>query len=448
MADSSEKSKPILSRREAIRVGTAGFATGFLGFILGRGQQSPPTETPRHPAVATATPMAPSSPATTEPTKILPTETPIKKELAPKLVDGMETWGAEKPLSREEARSLIDQLNSKQTEVRPDTYYGSFFITKSVLAEFVKDNQGESYQSFLARHEQTLNKMLGRDDYPTKIKFRRLVILADDTSIGQQEFVADVKDSDGGWTFYTPYKPSASSYYDTQEKIDYGLLHEIGHSTLHLPDGYSVDFDNINSAAVQDLTKEWQSYHGSWRPDIGLDLMSAEKHSIKTHTQLQLNRRLPNDVHNRANQKEAAWAFPSEVPAVVNFDFGTGLAGSRVEIYRSYEVDPDKRESHFTRKKDLRSLGIIEISQNGKVSLEKDQLFPTTPEQMIEAESAVLLFKFGHGQGKKYFRWMDVRDFNIAYWLGKRDEVTMKINGATAADNPETFAWQIVYGEP
>ena len=48
--------------------------------------------------------------------------------------------------------------------------------------------------------------------------------------------------------------------------------------------------------------------------------------------------------------------------------------------------------------------------------------------------------------GERSYRWMDIRDFNIPYWIGNKEHVTMVFKSATEKDDPKTFDWRILYG--
>lgn len=457
MADNSEKHKPVITRREAFRIGAASAITGLLGYALGRGKgaDSPPAEMPTPSPIAEATRLPnPTQSPSPSPTKQA-TETPhainaeaSKQEFLPRLINELETYGHQQPLSKEEWNRLKKQLNSTPSEIRPDTYYGTFFINHNVYTQFLLENNNESIQSFLLKHEQKLNQMLGVGDEQSRAKFRRVIVLKDEDKIEIGEVGGQLKDSDGDWFFSTPYKLGQAAYYDKTERIDYGLLHEVGHSMLYLPDQYSLDFQNDQATAVADLPKQWQVYHASRRNDISNDLMSAGRF-LNKYSLMQLRRRLPTqDVHNKEKSREGNWFFPNEIPARINLDFGSQFAGAKMQICRSFEPNPDKRPSPYERKKDLGVLGEFTLSPDGLIKFNRDKLLHPTQDKVIEAEISTLLLKITDNKGEKYVRWLDVRDFNIAYWLGHKDEANMKMKAASKTDTPEGFNWEIQYSKP
>lgn len=374
--------------------------------------------------------------------------------LESKIVDGLETYGDEKPLTKEQLPELYEKLNSVEQEMRDDTYYGTIFVAKSTYANFRNIMKGESFQAFLKRHENVFNQMVHEQPYPdtNKLSIRRLVVIDKvfGTNVLNTYLSEFIKDSDGGWDFNSRYVPATSyDYYDKDSRIDYGLLQELGHSVLHLPDHYVLDFktdDQLPQGELEDsLPVQFREYRTSLRKDLGGDLMSnpGAKY-IGLHTNLQLLRRIERkDVHNnKKNIPETSWSFPYEIPQTITFSFGKEHTDAYVKIFRTDFVDPNDR-----RKKTLKLVDTYLSTEDGELILTKDKLFrlPQNDYNLLYAHEATLLFKITGLDGEHSYRWLDIRDFNIPYWQGHRDHVTMSFNLASEKDEPNSFDWTIKY---
>jgi hypothetical protein len=67
-------------------------------------------------------------------------------------------------------------------------------------------------------------------------------------------------------------------------------------------------------------------------------------------------------------------------------------------------------------------------------------------EAKVPLKEGVLFIKVTNGD-ETWFRWMDIRDFNLAYWHGFTNSVLMRMDLASAADDPNQFSWEIKYRE-
>lgn len=391
------------------------------------------------------------------------TPTPTKTQeatdyLESEIIDNVETYGDKNPLTQAQLTKLYEKLNSVvEREMRDNTYYGSISVGKATYESFrnIMDG-GESVQAFIKRHEAVFNQMVHEQPYPdtNKLSIRRLIVLDDGVEIPHFSLNEFIKDSDGGWNLGSKYVPTEADYYDKNLRIDYGLLHELGHAVFHLPDQYSLDFikhnDTDTNPLLVNMPSKWTKYGAYDRIDIGKNLMGAqlqrkEDRRIGLHSNLQLLRRAPsNEVHiNKRYVTEALWKFPYELPQTVTFSFGKEYENATVQVFRTVSavVPTDKQK---------KALELVETYVNpvdGELTLSKEKLFqpPQNEYNLIESENATLFIVITGLDGELSFRWMDIRDFNIPYWQGHRDHVTMNFSLASEKDDPNTFDWTIKY---
>lgn len=165
---------------------------------------------------------------------------------------------------------------------------------------------------------------------------------------------------------------------------------------------------------------------------------------IGLYTNLQLLRRIKsNDVHN--NKKtglEASMRFPYEIPQMVTFSFGKRYRNANVQVFRTVSAVPGDKQ-----KKTLELVNTYVNSVDGELTLSKEGIFepPQNQDNLVESENATLLFLITRLNGEKSWRWEDIRPFNIAYWKGYKEHVSMSFNLASEKDDPKTFDWTIKY---
>src|SRR3989344_870582 len=217
----------------------------------------------------------------------------------------MEIIGSDKPLSEQELSNYIKTTNEKPTEMPENVTYGTIFVSKKAYKDFSK-NLSETFESFIQRHALTMSHLLKQADPPTNnFTIRRIIILEDKVgspnSFSQDWAEKGIKDSDGAWFFGEAYNPSSSAYFRKEDNIDLGLLHEWGHTILHLADQYKLDYNNADSTSIDrivtQLPASWRKYIGSYRNDM-LDLMASTSPQFNRFTALQLERRRKRGSHD------------------------------------------------------------------------------------------------------------------------------------------------------
>jgi len=403
----------------------------------------------------------------------------------PKVINGIETWGYQRPLSQTELYQLLLNSNAvfegRKEVLEEGQFYLSVFIPQKAYQSLLNN---ESPQSFLLRHVNRLDRMIksgNRYTNDTLIKglaIRRLVVIEDgvDAPVSHQRArrYAGFKDSDGLWEIDASYTPEKSSYYHADEKIDYGLLHEWGHRVLYLPDQYALDAsiselgsqspDN-NIPEIMELSSKrsnqpiiqsvnaftgvphaWQEYITSKRNDrFGNTLMNSSYNKFGPYESLQLYRRVKGKWTHKFEwlTSEAMWDFPNEVPAKTIVTFGKDYAGSDLKIYRT---------DGFYDSKQLENAPIFsgKLDTGGSVNIynpfENTYMYaPGLPTQFVPSYRGDLFIKVIKPDGTIYFRWFDIRELNAAFWLGQTDAVGITMNLAAVDETPESFHWNTEY---
>lgn len=350
------------------------------------------------------------------------------------------------PLSQTQLDKFIEQVNSNPLPKEEDTYYASFFVPESVYTRWSKKSK-YSFEIFLNSHVGEVNKMLKPAGY--KFLVRWFLVVQDGVAVpaswDETWLREGLKDSDGRYYFDDPkYDPGKSSYF--QNGYDYGLPHEIGHQVFHLKDHYDLDRDlrwkgivlplSLNGAHYSTLV-----YRAADRADQSNDLMSGGNGTeIRTYTKLQLaRRRTQGFVHNFKRELWDYEGWPIEFPQRVQMKFYDGakpLTVSKLEVYTIFN-SPDKKDTFLSKSP------YVCTPDN---FIPKKALSPHG--NYILNGEAVLLLVIKDKEGKSYLRWTDIRDFNIPYWQGFTDNVTMRLQAMSLTrdyDAPLSFNWGIGY---
>lgn len=372
------------------------------------------------------------------------------KEEKTSLIEGIETMGAESPLSQEDLAAAISLINSKEIILKNDTAYATFFITETGFRNFTTRNH-ETFHSFIKRHREELGTTLKNATPPTSggFEIRRIIIVQDSVECpdsGSSLYSSNgPTDSDGVWKFDDKYFPSQSAYYNADKRIDFGLLHEWGHEILFLLDDYSCDYTGEKNIVMFDgIPDTWRRYLTSSRNDWSSSHLmggpTGERFSI--YNALHLLKRQRNGRSHDFNWK--FWnefiTHPQDLPDSANLIFKNTQGGlifpDKVTFYASREDFPSQSryDKHFEKKLELGS-GNIEINPIDLFFKNQGELPYANGTIFIRIESA----------GQIYFRWLDIRDLHLASLLGYENHSTLELAVADTTTNPENFPWSITY---
>lgn len=139
----------------------------------------------------------------------------------------------------------------------------------------------------------------------------------------------------------------------------------------------------------------------------------------------------------RVHEKNMPHEFPYRLSEKYQFELGERLGNSDVFIYGSEGIFAKKRlvfHQHY------------HLSPDGTFEMTREQLpFRRYREDYIEAENGILFMDVKTPAGERLFRWMDIIDFSIPYWLGFTQLTIMQMQLASARDRQFNFDWKIHY---
>jgi len=143
------------------------------------------------------------------------------------------------------------------------------------------------------------------------------------------------------------------------------------------------------------------------------------------------------------SQTPSSLVAETTFPTNVVWDLGSGLAGAGVTVYRSQPCPSWYFNSDASACKILGPVPVLEgqLDEQGRIAV--GNLFAGY-ENIVPMKEGVLFIRVQAGE-EILFRWLDIRDFNLAIWEGFGDSVMMRFNLASADDNPENFAWEVEY---
>ncbi|GMR19339.1 MAG: hypothetical protein BMS9Abin34_474 [Patescibacteria group bacterium] len=377
------------------------------------------------------------------------------QEPSSQVVDGLLTYGQERSLTGEEFTDLIKFLNADPLAVDEDTYYATFLASETALQTFAQD-EGESLQAYLVRHVAWMSREFKEADPPIEggLAVRRLIVLADgvfksDWDTRGFDYAAHgLLDSDGAWSFIETYEPENSAYYNRDFVIDFGLLHEWTHSILHLPDHYALDYHASHDIynVLEGIPEAWQYYWAGLRPGISRNGFAGggSGFTLRRYSALQLQDRRDRGIAHDIDRIRFEMGFLAQVPQVSVLDFGPDFAQAQVLIYQSQDCPPEHTDRAASSCKILAADPVSDglLDDRGRIAI--GNLFAEY-EIRVPIKEGVLFVKVINGE-ETWFRWMDIRDFNLAYWQGYQGKAVMRLNLASEWDIPSEFDWVIEYG--
>lgn len=438
---------------------------------------------------------------------INPVEVPISK-----VIEGIETYGDDKPLTQQELDILRLKLNNEfaagQTPMDPQTIY----ITELVFPRDYADipiHMEESYQRFLTRHTEELDRML-KEASPDLggIRMRRLIVVNEDVCISGSWhngwIDGGLTDSDGaeGLWFHYPYVPTQSGYFDSAARLDRGRNHETFHS-IHGPDIYPLEAD-FTSTGVANLSPE------------GLKHVLQEQHHLVQHVPQLADRATIYGVQSQLDSVEGGRALTvnSSSPAFNGIgnpkwqkyylnsrkDGRNGLMGGgnmnrlctytgelfarRVRNGWSHDFVRTIPEGGWSYPHEVAANNILRLGSQfngGTVTIYRSDGTPLKKEMkipifngvvtegaidigdpfigtdityngktFIPSEKGLLFLRVDtpvEVDGETvHFRYLDVCDFSIPYWQSGDESLELEMNLANNTINPDTFDWTIKRG--
>ncbi|MBN1917453.1 MAG: carboxypeptidase regulatory-like domain-containing protein [Verrucomicrobia bacterium] len=275
--------------------------------------------------------------------------------------------------------------------------------------------QTDSIMEWLQRHRQRLNDMFEAAGSQCRVRYDRLEYTTD--GAGTPSY--DTTDYDSLWPtrlYQGQGDPRSPGYYSAEDDIDYGYLHETGHQ-LGIIDLYRLDV-----SPEQNLVNG-QGY--SAMPG----LMHGCSNFISEHTALAMDQ-----WHGKRRGYFGQYLF--WLPATNKLKLldanGLPLDGATVTVYQKLEISGVGERipniPKFTGTTDANGIFVFPNVSLGEKSLfwaDTGDVLNDNPFGYIwcVGPNGVFLIKVQKGGAVDYV-WVDITDFNIAYWHGNTTEAT------------------------
>jgi hypothetical protein len=273
----------------------------------------------------------------------------------------------------------------------------------------------DSIMEWLQMHRKRLNEMLEAAGSQCRVRYDRLEYTVD----GSPTPSYDSTDYDSLWPtrlYQGQGDPRSPGYYSAEDDIDYGYLHETGHQ-LGLIDIYRFDV-----SPEQNLVNG-QGY--SAMPG----LMHGCSNFISEHSALGLNQWYGK---RRGYFGQYMFHLPTTNKLKLLDANGLPLDGATVTVYQKLEISGVGEQipniPKFTGTTDANGIFVFP-----NVSLGDKDLFWADTGDVLEdnpfgyiwcvGPNGVFLIKV-EKRGATDYVWMDITDFNIAYWHGNTTEAT------------------------
>jgi len=284
------------------------------------------------------------------------------------------------------------------------------------LTPSVPNPTTDSVTEWLQLHRARMNDMLEAAGSSQRWRYDRLDFLND----GDPKPSVDSSDYDGSFpqrftTAGTDLRLGGSGYYHSDEDIDYGLLHELGHQ-LGIIDLYRLD---ISPAQNQVNGMGYSSMGG---------LMHGCSDFISEHTALAMNQWYGK---RRGYFGQYLFNLPAVNKLLLLDAEGDPLPEANVTIYQKIETSgvgeriPDIPK--FTGQADVNGIYVIPDVpvDNSDFWADTGDVLDPNPFGYISnhGENGVFLIKVEKYRAT-YFVSLDILEFNIAYWNGQTTEAT------------------------
>ena len=442
-----------VGRRNALVAIAATSVTSLACSLLGTGGNQIVAE-PHQTSIPSAVPLAPkpsvteihspdSNPTISSLNDIKPSEI---------IIDGekFQVYGKDTPLNPDEFNSLLLQLQKEvdrgERKMDPDTLYLSLIVPQDAINNF-PTSMGESYYSFVRRHVARFNEMLQSAPVPSykALKVRDF--------FNVQNYQDGSLDSgpgfDGAYLETVGHDPSMLRIQDWDEadRISFVWLHEaVFHSALELGDhhflNYYPTFELSVPSFLLNVPEVWREYRASGRPDISSDDLAASKPNLMILTSLLLERRVKNGLsHDQKDSSLDMLGWRPVLPSKVTFRFidinGEMVMPKQIQIYRT--------KPHEGGAQNVEIFNPEPIYTGSGEGVESSSLLPVGENGVIDSREAILFFVI-EGDAGKFFRWEDVRSFQIAALKGYENHVTFAMNAVSLLNDPRTpnnFSWEV-----
>ncbi|MBN2513602.1 MAG: PQQ-binding-like beta-propeller repeat protein [Sedimentisphaerales bacterium] len=314
-----------------------------------------------------------------------------------------------------DARPENNSLESNTLAVGFLTYIDESFIEqfRDEWSGSWPDIQTDDVIDWLNMHMKRFNQLFAEADCQKRVHYDVLEVLDDLAEDPQDPAPIHFAIFPFRYHWDTDGDPRLSGYYHTDDDIDYGLLHEMGHQ-LGMIDIYQFDL----SGEQNQINGQGYSAHDDLMR--GCSPFIAEFHALAMNHWLKVG-------HGYYGQ------FLYNLPQTIQLrllDYkGRPLDGATVKIYQICERDgvgkviTDQVKAQITTDENgMCTLPNVPVDQNLVPPIPTGDALHDNPFGYVHVvgTNGVLLFRVEYNEGIDYC-WLDITEACVAYWRGQTD---------------------------
>jgi len=324
--------------------------------------------------------------------------------------------------------TLAENFESNN-QLLDDTLAMSFriVITPEMLAAYntpVDPQWPWSAEDWLQKQIAMMNTNFKRAIYPTTPQGATQRVRIDTIEVSSTAPEID-RQFDGGWYIDTDLRHGASAWYDPETDIDWALIHELSHQVgmidLYMSD---IPYDNVQ---VQDQDGFPVNFGFSW-PNA--DLMGGGSILPYTDGNMYSSHSAAGVSTQRGYRNGYYGVYQFDIPMnntlLILDRVGHPAAGVEVTLYQRNGpnnwlwqpvIDPEPEITGTTDQDGL--LLLPNRSANGGTTTRTNHVLKDNPFGIVDIIHTQNRFlgRLSNAEHEEYF-WLDITDFNLAYWSG------------------------------
>ena len=275
---------------------------------------------------------------------------------------------------------------------------------------------GMDPSDFVNRHVQRMNQILANSGVKIVIDAPNIRYVESMTS--DQRGPWNVANS-GNWPLTGGFDPTKLGYWNATEQMDYGLLHEWGHSVLGLWDDYGFDVHALDAAHPFDAGTT-RVYGG---PDGLMGAGSTKSETISAWQAMLLNRWVAEGVG--LDPHRSVGITSDDVPRETVLQLDPALAGREVFVYQSFNDNGTKRMNPQAAFNGA-------VGPDGTYAFDSRALFGEIlgaasagdQSNLARTSSGTVLVGVNTDAGTQYY-WLDLSDFVMARTTSERPTIRL-----------------------
>ena len=338
---------------------------------------------------------------------------------------------------RADPQNLVSEFTKGNNAITDatDALTIAFWVEQSVYDEFNRRINGSvsfSWEDWAQRIIENMNSIFVKSTYPlapqgvlTRVRLDKVTIVPDGTLFYlNSEHAPHENTNDGQWGFSVQEYQNCS---DLCMDVPWWVIHEFGHYLFGLVDLYGLDVQDHDVSVLGDAGNRIAGT--PFMPHIVFDIVHYVSRIydimhvpspytlLSEHTAYSLNRYWP--MGQRTHPRFGAYIadLPRETKIRVLDNNDQPLANVKVAIYQA--VPGDGSSGPYSQKFDNIADIVGSTDSNGLFSLGSSP-FPNI--YNVGILSGIVLIKLQHPvSGEIGYVWVEVLEFNMAYWRGETD---------------------------